>query len=451
MMASTKDILSAQRFNRARLLTAFQSGMPEGRELTPSRPWGGLIGGIVLSILLFGISWVSTLFAPTLPQNWENGSLVTDEGTGARYVSIQGTLHPVRNASSAHLLFPGKLNIVSAGAEALREAKIGVEVGIPGAPDQVPSREAVATPSLLTCTSSGTAPWTGVNSGNWVTAETRAVHVVSDGQDYLVSGGFRYRLGDEQYSPEAILTALDLPANTARRADAAWLGIFPEGEPLVALSVSGLGDSAGPMEEVGEDVAVGSLLEVSDTANAGTLYLVQPDGRLERLSPVMFQLYGIGEGSIYTDPIPISSRGLAQRKLVDNPMRPTWPDEFTGILSAEETPCGHLDSRSSEEGVQLVIGSNIPNVGRLTVDVAPQTGAIVRMRTESNLGYTHLIDESGALFTLSPASETLAAFGLEGAAVLTVPPAWRNLFVAGPTLSNEEAWRSVPESSQEES
>ena len=36
-MASNKDILDAQRFNRRRLVTAFVAGAPGGRELEPRR------------------------------------------------------------------------------------------------------------------------------------------------------------------------------------------------------------------------------------------------------------------------------------------------------------------------------------------------------------------------------------------------------------------------------
>ena len=404
----------------------------------------------MLSILLFGVSWVSTLFAPSLPQNWEHGSLVTDKESGARYVSIEGILHPVRNASSAHLLFPGNLAVVSADAEALRQATIGAVVGIAGAPDQLPTPEAVANPSLLTCTTSGTAPWTGVNTGDWGPAKSRGAHVVSDEQAYVVSGGFRYRIGSEANSAEAILTALALPADKARVADATWLSVFPEGEPLAALTVLGIGESAGSIEGVGDDIAVGTILEVSDTANAGTMYVVHRGGQLENMSPVMFQMYAIGDGSDYADPLPISSRSLAKLTLVDIPSRPSWPEQISGLLTEDEIPCGQLDVQSVDGVVKLVVGRNVPVVGQLTVDVAPQSGAILRTRTESKLGYTHLVDESGTMFTLSPAGDTLAALGLQEADELEVPLAWRDLFTAGPTLSNAQAWETVPKSPQEE-
>lgn len=446
-MASTKDILSAQRFNRARLMTAFQSGMPGGRELTPTRPWGGLIGGLLLTLLLFGVSWVSTLFAPSLPANWEHGSLITDENTGARYVSIDGTLHPITNASSAHLLFPDNLRIVSAGSEALAQADIGAEVGISGAPDQVPTPAAVADPSLLTCTATGGGTWTGINTGEWEESNDRAVHVTSDGENYLVTGGYRYHLGNDTHSAEQILTALGLTVQTPKAANATWLNAFPEGEELAALSIPGIGESAGPIEGVGDDVAVGTLLEVSDTANAGTVYLVHREGRIERLSPVMIQLYSIGEGGIYSNPLPITTRDLSQLQLVDSPTRPTWPEQIDGLLEEEEVPCGYL-ADSTGEDIEFVIGKEIPRADAMTVDVEPQSGAILRTRTDSDMGYTYLVDESGTMYHLNPATETLSAFGLEEADFLTVAPEWRDLLYDGPALSGSRAWATVPESSR---
>lgn len=449
-MASTKDILNAQRFNRARLMTAFQSGMPEGRELTPTRPWGGLIGGIILTILLFGVAWVSTLFAPSLPANWEHGSLITDENTGARYVSIEGTLHPVNNASSAHLMFPGNLKIVSAGSEALTEASIGPEVGIAGAPDQLPTPESVADPTLLTCTATGGGPWTGVNTGAWEEPEDRAVHVIVDGQSYLVAGGYRYPIGDDVHSPEQILTALGQQVEAPMQANATWLNVFPQGEPLVSLTIPGLGEPAGSMTGVGDDVAVGTLLEVSDTANEGTIYVVHQGGQIERMTPVMIQLYAIGDGAIHSDPLPITSQELSQLELIDGSTRGTWPEEIRGMLEEGETPCAYLDTESAQGQVRFVVGNDIPSTSEMMVDVAPQSGAIIRTRADSSLGYTHLIDESGTMFTVNPAADTLAALGLSEADDLTVGPEWRDLFYAGPSLSTTQAWATVPEESRGE-
>ena len=44
-MPSSKDILEAQRFNRNRLITAFTSGTPDGREVDTPSPVRPLIFG----------------------------------------------------------------------------------------------------------------------------------------------------------------------------------------------------------------------------------------------------------------------------------------------------------------------------------------------------------------------------------------------------------------------
>ena len=117
-MASTKDILDGQRFNRQRLVTAFMAGMPGGRELTPVRPWRGIITGLVLTVMLVVGAAISKLFLHTLPNGWNDGKLVISSDNGSRYISISGKLYPIRNAASAHLLYPG-VKTVSASDDAL--------------------------------------------------------------------------------------------------------------------------------------------------------------------------------------------------------------------------------------------------------------------------------------------------------------------------------------------
>ena len=51
-MATKKDLVEAHAFSRRRLVTAFVSGAPGGREVEPVRPGRVLIGGVALSVLL---------------------------------------------------------------------------------------------------------------------------------------------------------------------------------------------------------------------------------------------------------------------------------------------------------------------------------------------------------------------------------------------------------------
>ena len=51
-MASNKEILEAQRYNRRRLVTAFMSGTPGGRELEPRSLGRPLVAGLVIAAVL---------------------------------------------------------------------------------------------------------------------------------------------------------------------------------------------------------------------------------------------------------------------------------------------------------------------------------------------------------------------------------------------------------------
>ncbi len=48
-MSSKKDLVEAHSFNRRRLITAFVSGAPGGREVEPVRYGRTLVGGLVLA------------------------------------------------------------------------------------------------------------------------------------------------------------------------------------------------------------------------------------------------------------------------------------------------------------------------------------------------------------------------------------------------------------------
>ena len=45
-MATKKDLVEAYSFSRRRLVTAFVSGAPGGREVEPARPGRTIVGGV---------------------------------------------------------------------------------------------------------------------------------------------------------------------------------------------------------------------------------------------------------------------------------------------------------------------------------------------------------------------------------------------------------------------
>ena len=89
-MPSNKDILEAQRFNRRRLVTAFTSGTPGGKELESKSTTRPLIVGASLAAVAVLIAVAIGRFVPTLPSGWQDSHLIITKAEGARYYSIEG-------------------------------------------------------------------------------------------------------------------------------------------------------------------------------------------------------------------------------------------------------------------------------------------------------------------------------------------------------------------------
>ena len=79
-MPSSKDILEAQRFNRNRLITAFTSGTPDGREVDTPSPVRPLIFGLVVAVILSVVGIGMRVFAPNPKLGEAQYQLVTSRG-----------------------------------------------------------------------------------------------------------------------------------------------------------------------------------------------------------------------------------------------------------------------------------------------------------------------------------------------------------------------------------
>ena len=71
-MSTKRDLVEAHAFSRRRLVTAFVSGAPGGREVEPNRPGRAIIGGVALAILLVAGAAIAGVFSPRTPANWRD-------------------------------------------------------------------------------------------------------------------------------------------------------------------------------------------------------------------------------------------------------------------------------------------------------------------------------------------------------------------------------------------
>src|SRR5829696_3192439 len=109
-MASKRDLVEAHSFNRSRLVTAFLSGAPGGREVEPARYGRTLVGGVVLAGLLLAGAAVSGKLSQPVDKDWlDPGVMVVGKESGSRFLPGDkknvGTLYPVLNTASARLAY----------------------------------------------------------------------------------------------------------------------------------------------------------------------------------------------------------------------------------------------------------------------------------------------------------------------------------------------------------
>ena len=164
-MASNKDILNAQRFNRQRLVMAFSAGTPGGRELEPRNMHRPVLGGIAVALVILLVSLAMGRFTSPLPNGWQNNTLVVVKGEGTRYVTIRGRLRPITNVASARLLSdPGSFKQTTTGADALDGIERGSQVGLADAPESLPAAKSLVSRGWAACSSTSGATSTFVGS-----------------------------------------------------------------------------------------------------------------------------------------------------------------------------------------------------------------------------------------------------------------------------------------------
>ena len=194
-MANKKDLAEAQSYSRRRLVTAFSSGIPDGVELTPKKNQTPVIVGVGLTVIAILVSLFYSMVSPSLPDGWENNKLIVAKNSAARYVSSNGTLHPVINAISARLLIPSSdFKVLTVADDQLKNIPIGSTIGILGAPDSLPEENNLIAGSINSCVSDSNITTTLSNASSQVTDTATAIVANVDGISYLVNGSHRYHL-----------------------------------------------------------------------------------------------------------------------------------------------------------------------------------------------------------------------------------------------------------------
>ncbi len=456
-MATKRDLVEAHAFSRRRLVTAFVSGAPGGREVEPARPARVLVGGAALAVLLIAGAAIAGVFTKKTPDDWAKPGLFISKETGAAYVITDDDLpivvRPVINITSAKLILGADVSPTIIAQTALEEEVVGGDIGILGAPASPPGANRLIESGWTACTDTGAGIRLSVSDRPGVRAAAGAGSVVTHGgRYYLVAqaaradggepGAHRYLLPDDAGARDNMLTALGLRAGTyATEVSETYLGLFPTGGDL-SLETVGIGATgakapyATPESNLPRGARVGDIV----TYDGGAL-LLGPDYPLD-LDPFSLAVYAN---------LPDAPRTAAVEGGINLERGPStfadahWPGDLLTPLFGEQ--CAQLDVAPGAAPRVQVVGdplggaaaAEVPE-GTTSVRVDPGRGAFVYSGdwADETSGAPFLMDAKGIAYPLVGAGAA-AQLGYADVDAPVVPDTWVQLFRAGVPLSQDAA------------
>lgn len=458
-MATKKDLVEAYSFSRRRLVTAFVSGAPGGREVEPSRPGRTIVGGVALAVLLAAGAAIAGVFAPRTPEDWNQPGLIISKETGAAYVILESDpdeLRPVINTTSAKLILGADSEPALISQDTIDDQRIGDDIGILGAPASVPTSSLLINTGWTACTGSGDGIRVTVADDPAVTTTPDAGVVVRSDDTYFVvaqtdHGTYAYELpeqrGAEGPETDNLLEAIGLPDVTVGAVEVPrdWLSLFPTGAALDldSLRLDRFGEP--PHEELPSDAGdarVGDVLQ----PEGGGLYLVTNDGPV-LLPPFAAALYPhlVRPDRSVAEPIPVSTSPAAERASREFLDDTGWP---TDVLTQLDTdPCAQLTAATGLAPVAQLVSPADPaaeapvGTGEKDQAVDPGRGAYVLSGDWSGRStdtQPFLIDAKGRANPLVGAG-VAEQLGYADVEVPVVPDTWVELFRCGVNLSQAGA------------
>lgn len=436
-MASKSELLDAQNFSRRRLLTAFVSGAPGGKELEPAKPLRGVIVGIVLSVVVLLAGWFLSFNNKALPEDWGTGHLIIDTTTGSRYVTADNTLHPVLNIASARLMLSAEATAkpIEASGSLLAGKPVGPTVGIPGAPDTMPTPDQLINTGWTACIADDAGGVDArIDDSPRATAAAAGTAIVARAEktQWVITGGVRFQLPKEDV--DGLLR--DIGLGSAPRVDvsATWLNLFALGSPLTPTSVRDAGRAL-----VGSELRVGDVVHTTIT-DSDARYLVMSDGSLAELTPFGLALYQHGPSYSPERNYDVDAPQVASLPTSAEPAQPEdWPT--AALTPAEGTPCALAQTNgdvantvlaTADPDVELSAGTTVqPSMGALVSVAGADAGAASLLM---------LIDPTATQYAIPGYDdELLAQLGYAAGDIGQATPEWMALFDSGPALTRAAA------------
>jgi hypothetical protein len=233
-VASRRELIESEDFARRRGVAALVRGDALAIEDVPRRPNAGLLVGLVVVVLVAAVSAASAFLTGRAPDGWrDDGTLVVDRETGARYLATAGLLRPAPTLTAALLAGARREPVLVPHARVLG-VPVGTALPDDGTPELPPSLPAPP-PPLTACASSAdrVAVFTGTPAGA-ARAGTGVLARPAGGTEIvLLTGGAAHHV-----EPTA-LPALGYAPAQIRDVPEAWIALLPRGGDLAPTPAPG--------------------------------------------------------------------------------------------------------------------------------------------------------------------------------------------------------------------
>ncbi|WP_030422692.1 type VII secretion protein EccB [Streptomyces sp. SCSIO 75703] len=505
-MASRRDQLNAYTFAKRRLLAAFVQSSPHGSEEGAPRPLRGVVPGLVIGVIVMAVFGAWGMFKPTAPKGWDtpNEKVIIASKSTTRYVVLKTgdevQLHPVLNMASAKLLLdPGKGDVVTVGESLLDSGRIrhGVTIGIPYAPDRLPSAQEAGSAKRWVVCERPSAGGRSVQKAALVLADRERgltegkdkltggelLYVADpDGKRHIVdAGGTAYQVdkADSGDDLELLLRTVVGSGREPQRVSREWLATLHRGDPITFPVIEGApGAPAGAPGGLDESAdRIGTVLKAFD--NNREQYYVVLRGRVAPVSAFVAQLLLFSKD--------LAQVGQAGQALETSPgaivpgkpfgTEHDWPEgtpeavnEASAAKGSRNTVCNVLRGVGGKGATTLSTwaGTDFPAdlpAGSSSAYVTPGSGQLYRQfqGTETSAGPVFLVTDTGLRYVLQSnadsatddagigmseeerknleqeAQQAQTRLGYADVRPAPVPAAWSAFLPTGPRLSTAAA------------
>lgn len=454
-MGTNKDQAQAYRFMLQRVTSALTVHETDPEQPPFRRPVLAAIGGIVIGVLIMVGFWVYGLIVPGGDRFTATDVIAVEEETGARFVLLNGKLHPVLNYTSALLALDQHAAVEMVPKESLAGIPVGPPIGIPDAPDSLPGSGQLLTGAWSMCDQS-TVDDQGRRSDSPVllvgqppdsagTPRDHALLVHSDNRVYVIHEGYRHEITD------GVDVALELGKESPASVSGTWLDTIPVGKPIGPLALADAGRPT-TLAVPGTTLLSGQVLRVGDESNSAVVpqYFLVTGDQLQTISRLQATVQrALGP---HAEPVvEVTNRVLTDA--VRAPPRPAAEDDaptsrptFLTVNNSEVTVCATFEPGASVPS--LVVGAALPASvpdavdGGIRVAVPPGQGAVVEVMASPSeppgQGTLALVTDQGRLYPLAEPN-VLAVLGLDGASPVRITAVLADRVPKGQSLSPEAA------------